>query len=211
MHIKKNNSCCSCSDGCCGSSAKPEINKREIVIDFLYLDVTVCERCQGTDKSLDEAIGEVANILAATGIDVKVNKINARIVSTGIEQYVGGRQTMCKSASPLTADFIVPAPAASSMLHVEPFADYPLVNVFDDGDIVRLAHISLYDGQYNTNECWGTVVIDSFISNGEQVYTFTRSASPNSGSAGAGAVISAGELALNFGVSGDGYIVSTVV
>jgi len=76
MHIKKNNSCCSCSDGCCGSSAKPEINKREIVIDFLYLDVTVCERCQGTDKSLDEAIGEVANILAATGIDVKVNKIN---------------------------------------------------------------------------------------------------------------------------------------
>lgn len=42
----------------------------------MYLDVTVCERCQGTDKSLDEAIGEVANILAATGIDVKVNKIN---------------------------------------------------------------------------------------------------------------------------------------
>lgn len=143
--------------------------------------------------------------------NIKVNKINARIVSTGIEQYVGGRQTMCKSASPLTADFTVPAPGSTSMLHVEPFADYPLVNVFDNGDIIRLAHISLYDGQYNTNDCWGTVVIDSFASNGEQVYTFTRSVSPNSGSAGSGVVIQAGELALNFGVSGDGYIVSTVV
>lgn len=143
--------------------------------------------------------------------NIKVNKINARIVSTGIEQYVGGRQTMCKSASPLTADFTVPAPGSTSMLHVEPFADYPLVNVFDNGDIIRLAHISLYDGQYNTNDCWGTVVIDSFASKGEQVYTFTRSASPNSGSAGAGAVINAGELALNFGISGDGYIISTVV
>lgn len=143
--------------------------------------------------------------------NVKVNKINARIVSTGIEQYVGGRQTMCKSASPLTADFTIPAPESTSMLHVEPFADYPLVNVFDDGDIVRLAHISLYDGQYNTNDCWGTVVFSLISSPGEQTYTFTRSSSPNSGSAGAGAVISAGELALNFGVSGDGYIVSTVV
>lgn len=143
--------------------------------------------------------------------NVKVNKINARIVSTGIEQYVGGRQTMCKSASPLTANFTVPAPEATATLHVEPFADYPLVNVFADGDIVRLAHVSLYDGKYNTNDCWGTVVIASFSAPGEQVYTFTRSASPNSGGAGAGAVIQAGELVLNFGVSGDGYIVSTVV
>jgi hypothetical protein len=143
--------------------------------------------------------------------DVKVNKISARIVLTGIEQYVGGRQTMCKSASPLTANFTVPAPEATSMLHVEPFADYPLVNVFANGDTVRLAHVSLYDGKYNTNDCWGTVVISSYSAPGEQVYTFTRSASPNSGSAGAGAVIQAGELVLNFGVSGDGYIVSTVV
>lgn len=144
--------------------------------------------------------------------NVKVNKINARIVSTGVEQYIGGRQTMCKSASPLTDNFTVPAPEAASMLHVEPFADYPYINVFDDGDIVRLVHINLYDGKYNTSDCWGTVVFDSsIVARGEQVYTFTRSASPNSGSCKAGDVIPAGELVLNFGVSGDGYIVSTVV
>ena len=60
--------------------------------------------------------------------NVKVNKINARIVSTGIEQYVGGRQTMCKSASPLTDDFTVPKPEETSFLYVEPFADYPFVH-----------------------------------------------------------------------------------
>lgn len=76
MLIKKNNPCCSCSDDCCGSTDKPEINKKELIIDFLYLDVTVCERCQGTDKCLDEAIEDVSNVLMATGIDVKVNKIN---------------------------------------------------------------------------------------------------------------------------------------
>ncbi len=143
--------------------------------------------------------------------NVKVNKINARIVSTGIEQYVGGRQTMCKSASPLTDDFTVPEPGATSYLHVEPFADYPLVHVFDDGDIVRLVHVSLYDGKYNTSDCWGTVVFSLFGKTRKQSYVFTRSADPNSGSCKAGAVISAGELVLNFGVSGDGYIVSTVV
>lgn len=76
MFIKSDSPCCSCSDGCCTSSDSSDINKRELVIDFLYLDVTVCDRCQGADNSLDEAISEVYKVLEATGIDVKVNKIN---------------------------------------------------------------------------------------------------------------------------------------
>jgi len=144
--------------------------------------------------------------------NVKVNKINARIVSTGIEQYVGGRQTMCKSASPLTLDFTVPKPESTAMLHVEPFADYPFIHVFADGDIVRLLHVSLYNGLYNTSDCWGTVALYmEAAETADQVYTFTRSASPDMGSATAGTTIPAGELVLDFGVSGDGYIVSTVV
>ncbi|NLK63555.1 MAG: DUF2703 domain-containing protein [Tissierellia bacterium] len=67
---------CSCSDACCSSKSIPSINKREVVIDLLYLDISVCERCQGADRSLDEAVNDVANILKETGIEVKVNKIN---------------------------------------------------------------------------------------------------------------------------------------
>lgn len=143
--------------------------------------------------------------------NVNVNKINARVVSTGIEQFVGGRQTMCKSASTLMNDFTVPAPAATADLYVENFADYPMVHVFADGDIVRLVHVSLYNGAYNTADCWGTVMFSAFVGNSGQLYTFTRSSTPNSGSAGDGTVVSEGELVLNFGTSGSGYIVSTVV
>ena len=41
----------------------------------MYLDLSVCTRCQGTDSSLQEAISEVGNILEATGIQVVVNKV----------------------------------------------------------------------------------------------------------------------------------------
>ena len=36
---------------------------KEIVIDFLYLDLNVCERCIGVNNVLDEAIEECTSIL----------------------------------------------------------------------------------------------------------------------------------------------------
>ncbi|WP_459927184.1 DUF2703 domain-containing protein [Desulfosporosinus burensis] len=35
-------------------------------MDFLFLDVSVCTRCQGADTSLDEALSEVSKVLEAT-------------------------------------------------------------------------------------------------------------------------------------------------
>lgn len=71
-----NTGCCSCSPGCCGSVQESLEIKRRITIDFLFLDLSVCTRCQGTDKSLDDALSEVSKVLEATGIEVIVNKIN---------------------------------------------------------------------------------------------------------------------------------------
>ncbi len=65
------NTCCSCGGGCCGG---PE--KKQIAIDFLYLDLEVCGRCQGTDAVLEEAIADVGGVLNAAGMEVSVNKIN---------------------------------------------------------------------------------------------------------------------------------------
>lgn len=74
---KMNNSgCCSCDQECCGSTPENTVDKRLIVIDFLYLDLSVCTRCQGTDSSLDEALAEVSKVLESTGIKVVLNKIN---------------------------------------------------------------------------------------------------------------------------------------
>lgn len=69
---EKSGSCCSCGSSCC----QPEQKKKEIIIDFLYLDLSVCERCQGTDSSLDQAVEEVSSVLKSAGYDIVVNKIN---------------------------------------------------------------------------------------------------------------------------------------
>ena len=67
---------CSCVPGCCGRIPDKTVNKRQITIDFLYLDLSVCTRCQGTDTVLDEALAEVSKVLRATGAEVILNKIN---------------------------------------------------------------------------------------------------------------------------------------
>lgn len=67
-----NGSCCLGDEECC--CPKPE--RRRVEIDFLYLDLSVCTRCIGTDANLDVAISEVSDVLKMAGFDVVVNKIN---------------------------------------------------------------------------------------------------------------------------------------
>ncbi len=45
---KSDAGCCTCGSGCCGQ----EQEKRQIIIEFLYLDLSVCKRCQGTETNL---------------------------------------------------------------------------------------------------------------------------------------------------------------
>jgi hypothetical protein len=70
--MSNSSGCCSCGSGCCGS----EQEKRQILIDFLYLDLSVCERCKGADNNLDGAIKEVSAVLKAAGFEIVVNKVN---------------------------------------------------------------------------------------------------------------------------------------
>lgn len=90
-----------------------------MVIDFLYLDLSVCTRCQGTDTSLDEALAEVSKVLAATGVEVLVNKINVNTEELAIKYRfissptirVNGRdiqmevkESLCESCGDLCGD-----------------------------------------------------------------------------------------------------------
>lgn len=50
--------------------------QRNLDIDFMFLDLSVCTWCQSTESNLEEAIAEVAHVLEATGIKVNVNKIH---------------------------------------------------------------------------------------------------------------------------------------
>jgi len=69
------NKCCSCGCGCSPQAENPRQNKR-IVIDFLYLDLSICTRCQGTEAVLEEAMAEVSQVLQAAGFDVIINRVN---------------------------------------------------------------------------------------------------------------------------------------
>lgn len=67
---------------CCGPRVEPppasgtRAEKRRLDIDFLYLDLSVCGRCQDTGSTLEEAIEEVARVLATTGVEIVLNKIH---------------------------------------------------------------------------------------------------------------------------------------
>jgi hypothetical protein len=78
VNKSSNAGCCSCNTVCCSGSEKKDdpTNKKRIIIDFLYLDLNVCTRCQGADTNLDDALAEVAQVLESTGVEVVVNKIN---------------------------------------------------------------------------------------------------------------------------------------
>lgn len=50
----------------------------KLIIDFLYLDLTTCTRCRGTDRSLQAALAVVGDVLTAAGVEVEVRKVHIR-------------------------------------------------------------------------------------------------------------------------------------
>jgi len=104
--------CCSCGSSCC----EPQHENKKVVIDFLYLDLSVCERCRCTESNLDDAINEVLPVLKAAGYKVELNKINIttkelakqyeflssptiRVNGTDIQMEV--RETICEDCGDL--------------------------------------------------------------------------------------------------------------
>lgn len=111
-----NSGCCSCgSSDCCAAEPKRKI----VTIDFLYLDLTVCERCQGTETNLDQAVNDVLPVLQAAGFDLQVNKVNItsealavthRFISSptirvnGKDIDLNVQETTCKECGDLCGD-----------------------------------------------------------------------------------------------------------
>ena len=65
---------CGCADTSCGCSAVS--TQKEITIDFLFLDLSICERCIATGDTLDEALRVLAPIFETLNYSVTVNKVN---------------------------------------------------------------------------------------------------------------------------------------
>ncbi|MBC8587308.1 DUF2703 domain-containing protein [Acidilutibacter cellobiosedens] len=114
------NNNCICNTKCCEDLRQSQTEeKNEIIIDFLYLDLNICTRCQGTDAGLEEAIADVAKILQLTGIEVVVNKIHIdskekakqhRFISSptirvnGEDIQMDVKESLCESCGDLCGD-----------------------------------------------------------------------------------------------------------
>ena len=90
--------CCAPSDeaapegdgsACCGSECcagegdvtlegEAKTAGRRMDIEFLYLDLSVCERCQGTESSLEGALAEVARVLELAGVAVTLRRVHVQ-------------------------------------------------------------------------------------------------------------------------------------
>ena len=53
-------------------------DKRQLRIDFLYLDLGVCSPCQGTEAALDQALSDIAPLLEEVGFNITVNRIHVQ-------------------------------------------------------------------------------------------------------------------------------------
>lgn len=51
---------------------------RRLSVEFLYLDLDRCDRCQETEVSLEEALDEVENTLRSKGVELDVRKVHVR-------------------------------------------------------------------------------------------------------------------------------------
>ena len=78
---------CGCGVNCCdGEVGLPQNwNDRKLVIDFLYLDLDTCSRCQETDSSLDEAIKDVIKIVELTGVEIVYNKVHIDSIEKAVK------------------------------------------------------------------------------------------------------------------------------
>ena len=67
---------------CCGtiSESSAEATRERVTIDFLYLDLSECDRCKGTNEQLESALPIITQALQASGYAVEVRKIHVQSV-----------------------------------------------------------------------------------------------------------------------------------
>ena len=63
--------------------------RRTVAVDFLYLDLSTCRRCGGTDANLDRALDVLEGVLRTTGTRVELRRVHVRSLEQARElQFV---------------------------------------------------------------------------------------------------------------------------
>lgn len=160
----------------------------------------------GTDNYVSQTTGWRGTY--AGGLDVRhlfTDELHAKSFIADLEQALAGGQIVCKSVAVVAAAFTIPAAGAAGTLIVEDLPGASAVAVFQTGDIVRLRQFTRTAGTLTIADCWGVVTLYADNGDGTQDWTYTRSAGAAGGTAVAGTAINAKTLALDYGVTGNGF------
>lgn len=132
------------------------------------------------------------------------DEMHVRSFITDLEQALAGGQIISKSVAVIGSAFALPAAGGTATLVIEDIPNAGNQAVFQSGDMIRLRQFSHYEGTLAIADAWGTVsdYTDS-ATPGLQTWKFWRSGTPNEGG-GTGTIL-AKSLALDYGVSGNGY------
>ena len=131
-----------------------------------------------------------------------VDELHAKAFIADLEQALAGSQIISKSVAKISAAFDT---SSDTRLVVEDFPGYDSVAVFEAGDNVLLRAFNRTAGSLTIANAYGTVALDtSYGTSGydaathTQAWTWTKIGTPT-------VTLGAGALALDLGVSGNGY------
>ncbi|MCB0135188.1 MAG: hypothetical protein KDD75_08780, partial [Caldilineaceae bacterium] len=136
---------------------------------------------------------------------VFANELHAKSFIADLEQALAGGQIVSKSVAVVAESFTLPAGGGAVTVRFKDLPSAPNMAVFQSGDWVAFRSFSRSAGSLTVGWAWGQVTnyADGTGGNeGTQTWTWTR----NVGTPGAATgTIAAEALALDFGVSGNGY------
>ncbi len=135
---------------------------------------------------------------------VFTDEMHAKSFIADLEQALAGGQIVPKGVAVITS-LTCPAAGATATLTVEDLPSAPDMQVFQASDWVAVRTFSRAAGALTIADCVGTVSAPNTGGSGTQTWTFTRGSGGSAGSMAASTVVPAKTLALDYGVSGNGY------
>lgn len=101
INLNVNESCC-CEDN---KTVKPLFDDviqscgcnhslKKVVIDFLYLDLSKCSRCQATESTLESSLEEIKIVLLSANFQVELNKIHIASLDDAIRYHFESSPTV---------------------------------------------------------------------------------------------------------------------
>jgi hypothetical protein len=147
------------------------------------------------------------------------DEFRARVFTVELSQAFNGSLIVTKSVAEVSQAFTCPSASGANPLWVRDFAATANIRVYQSGDSVLLRTMGWTDSgsdgaaEFALSDCIGVVTAyaDGTGGNeGQQSWTFTRPAT-GGGSMTGGTVVAVKTQALDFGVTGDGYLEQTTI